>query len=187
MTDTKDWKINISLLKAYKKSTWTEDFFSETIDKNYGIYQYNIDEWRMMSYYCFIAIYSNKDNVIPLINSSNISFWYNKDNTFEYVPLSDCLMFNVSAYKENSNKLDFPFLAIKPTENIFAFIEWDSTSIYYGFEEIEKDNLQVKETHPKELSRLSIPKRTNEIIDLTLLTWFDLKDFDNALDKYFGN
>lgn len=184
MTDTKDWKIDISFLPAYKKSGWTDDYFSETLDGKYGIYIYNIDEWRMMSYAGLIAVFADKDISKPLISSADTWVWYDNEKTFDYAPLSNCLIFRKPAYKENSNRPDFPFILIKPTEKIFGFIDWDATSIYYGFNEVEKDKLTVKEVHPRDLENLNRPKRTNEMIDLNTIAWFDIKNFDKALDIY---
>ena len=186
MTNRKDWKIDTTFLAEHKKSGWTEDYFSETFDGKYGIYIYNIDEWRMLSYAGLIAIYDDKENSKPLINSLVTWIWYDNENTFDYAPLSECFIFRKPAFKENSNQSDFPFILIKPTEKTFGFIEWDATSIYYGFNETDKDKLTIKEVHPKDLENLKIPKRTNEIIDLKTIDWFDIKYFDKALDIYHG-
>jgi hypothetical protein len=75
---------------------------------------------------------------------------------------------------------------IKPTEKTFGFLEWDATSIYHGLTELDKDKLTIKEVHPKDLENLKRPKRTNEIIDLKTIDWFDFKHFDKALDIYHG-
>ncbi len=184
MTNLKDWKIDTSFLADHKKNGWIDDYFSETVDKKYGVYIYNIDEWRMMSYAGLIAIYCDKEDSRPIINSSDTWIWFNNEKTFDYAPLTDCFIFRKPEYKENSKRPNFPFLLIKPTENIFGFIEWDATSIYYGFNEIEKDKLTIKEVHPKDLENLNRPKRTNEIIDLKSIVWFDIKYFDKAFKFY---
>ena len=184
MTDTKNWKIDTSLLTAYKKSGWTDDSFSETGDGKYGVYIYNIDEWRMMSYAGLIAIYADKNNTKPLVNSADTWIWYDNEKTFDYAHLSDCFIFRKPAYNENSTRPDFPFILIKPTEKVFGFIEWDATSIYYGFTELQNGKLTVKEVHPKDLENLNRPKRTNEIIDLNDIEWYHIKDFDKALEIY---
>ncbi|MBK9256643.1 MAG: hypothetical protein IPM42_14240 [Saprospiraceae bacterium] len=184
MTNRKDWKIDTSFLADHKKSRWTDDYFSETVDKKYGVYIYNIDEWRMMSYAGLIAIYSDKENSKPIINSSDTWIWFNNEKTFDYAPLTDCFIFRKPAYKENSNRPNFPFILIKPKEKIFGFIEWDATSIYYGFNEIEKDKLTIKEVHSKDLEYRNRSKRTNEIIDLKTIVWFDIKYFDKAFKFY---
>ncbi|MBK0379068.1 hypothetical protein [Mucilaginibacter segetis] len=186
MEDTNKWEIDISTLKCYKKPSWTKDYFSETIDERYGVYIYNINEWRMMCYAGLIAIYAEKDNPKPLANSAVTWVWYDTEKTYDYAPLSGCLIFRKPAYKENSSKPDFPFILFKPTEQLFGFLEWNFTSIYYGFREIEKGKLVVKEIHPKDLDNLSGPKRTNEIIDINAIAWFDIKDIDNALAIYHG-
>jgi len=186
MADIKKWKIDVSALKSYKKPGWTEDYFSETIDEKYGVYLYNIDEWRMMCYAGLIAIYTEKDNSRLLVNSAVTWVWYDTEKTYDYAPLSDCLIFRKPAYKENSSKPDSPFILLKPTEQLFGFLEWNFTSIYYGFKEIEKGKLVVKEIHPKDLNNLSEPKRTSEIIDLNTIVWFDIKNFDKALEIYHG-
>jgi hypothetical protein len=186
MTETKDWKIDTSILNPYQQSSWANDYFSETIGEKYGVYIYNIDEWRMMSYAGLIAIYTSKACSELLINSGVIWVWYDSEKTFDYAPLSDCLIFRMPAFKDGSKRADFPFLLIKPREKIFAFIEWDSTSIYYGFDEIQKEKLIVKEVHPEDLFNANIIKRTGEMIDITNLVWFDIKNFDGALGIYHG-
>ena len=72
---------------------------------------------------------------------------------------------------------------IKPTEGIFSFIEWGNSSIYYGFDEVSKDKMIVKEVHPKELESLSV-KRVGEIFDLCRIEWFPIDELDNALEIY---
>ncbi|MGZ5280642.1 MAG: hypothetical protein ACXWEY_00025 [Bacteroidia bacterium] len=186
MTDTKGWNIETSILTAYKEVSWTEDYFSETTDKKYGIYIYNINELSMLSYVGLIAIYDEKQSSKPLINSGKTFIWFNDYKTFDYGPLSDCLIFRKPAYKENSQRPNFPFLVIKPTEKLFAFIEWDSTSIYYGFNEVEKDKIKVREVYTEDLDNLNRPRRTNETINLNNLTWFDLNLFDQAAEIYHG-
>jgi len=54
------------------------------------------------------------------------------------------------------------------------------------FNETHKNKLTIKEVHPKDLENLKRPKRTNEIIDLKTIDWFDIKYFDKALDIYHG-
>ncbi|WP_199119871.1 hypothetical protein [Pedobacter sp. ASV28] len=184
MTNTKDWEIDTSFLADHKKSGWTDDYFSETADGKYGVYIHSIDEWRMMSYAGLIAIYSDKENSKPLINSSDTWVWFDNEKTFDYAPLTDCFIFRKPAYNKNSNRPDFPFILIKPTEKTFGFIEWDATSIYYGFNEVDKDKLIIKEVHPKDLENLKRTKRTNEIIDLATIDWFSIKHFDKALNIY---
>lgn len=141
----------------------------------------------MMSYSGLIAIYTQKDKLKPLIGSAKNWIWYSGKNTFNYASLSDCLIFRLSAYKENSNRLDFPFILIKPTEKLFGFIDWDMTSIYYSFSEIGKDKLIIKEIHSEALKNLNNPKRSDEIIDLNTILWFDINKFDKAFDLYHGN
>jgi hypothetical protein len=184
MTDTKGWKINIKQLQQYKSDGWVDDYFAETSDSKYGIYIYNIDEWRMMSYCGILALHHNKERSNLMLNSLKTDIWFDNSKTFDYAPLSDCLIFRRMAYRENSNKATFPFILIKPTERTFSFIEWNNTSIYYGFNEIEKDKLIVKEVHPNEIKSLSV-KRTNEVLDISTNKWHDLLHFDNALNIYF--
>lgn len=184
MKDTKNWPIDLSILAAYKESAWTKDYFSETTDGKYGIYIYNIEEWRMMAYAGLVAIYSDKLSPEPLFNSSSMWVWYDNEKTFDYAPLSDCLIFKKPAYEKNSKKPDFPFLLIKPTEKTFGFIEWDSTSIYYGFNELDTDKLTIEEVHPKDLENIKRLKRTREIFDLKTINWFDMIHFDKAIDIY---
>ncbi len=174
MTDTKNWKIDTSLLTAYKKSGWTDDSFSETGDGKYGVYIYNIDEWRMMSYAGLIAIYADKNNTKPLVNSADTWIWYDNKH-FDFI-FGLFYLQEKPAYKKIPTRPDFPFILIKPTEKVFGFIEWDATSIYYGFTELQNGKLTVKEVHPKDLENLNRPKRTNEIIDLNDIDWYHIKD-----------
>lgn len=184
-TDTKGWKIDVKQFKQYKSEGWVEDYFEETPDFRYGVYIYNITEWRMMSYCGTLALYNNKDQSSLILNSSKTDIWFDNSRTFDYAPQSDCLIFRRSAYRENSSKPSFPFILIKPTEKKFSFIEWNNSSIYYGFKEIEKDKLIVKEVHSNELKGLPI-KRTDEVLDISTNEWFDLQNFDEALNIYLG-
>jgi hypothetical protein len=109
MTDTKYWRIRTDLLKDYKPPKWAEDYFKDTFDGKYGVYIYNIDEWRMLSYAGLIAVFSTKLESKLLLNSSKTWIWFDDDNTFDYLPMSDCLVFRKPAYKEHSSKPGFPF------------------------------------------------------------------------------
>jgi len=184
MKETKDWNIEPPLLESYKKSGWTDDAFFKTLDGKYGVYIYNIDEWRMMSYAGLVAIFNDKTNARPILNSAATWIWFDNDNTFDYAPLSDCFIFRKPAFLEQVNIGNFPFILIKPTEKVFSFIEWDYSSIYYGFSEITENTIKVREVHSIDLENLNRPKRTDELFNLTKLDWYELQRFDTALEFY---
>ncbi len=188
MIDTKGWHIKTKSLTDYEKIGWVEDHFVETEDKKYGVYIYNIIEWRMGAYTAQFALFSGKPKPTLfsrkakptlILNSPKNLIEFNFENTVDYAPKSSCLILKIIA----SGKFNFPFLFIKPEEKVFAFIKWDSSSIYYGFNEIEKDKIALRETAPREL-RMTNQNREGEIFDISNLTWFDLANFDNLLAIY---
>jgi hypothetical protein len=182
-----DQSIHIKKLRGYKKTDWSEDYFVETIDKKYGLWFYNVEEHSMLSYFGHIAIFENNKKNLQILSSGNVWAWYRTNNTFMYPPKSDCLIFRMPAYQgEVSIKPDFPYLLIKPNSKSFSFIDWDFTSIYYSFDEINTNVIEVKEVSPKELDRVNFPRRTGEIIDFNNLIWHNLRDFDTAIEIYLN-
>ncbi len=185
MKESSEWNIDPSKLTDYKKEGWTEDYFISTPNNDFGILVYNIDEWRMLSYAGLLGIYSNPTNPKLELNSGKTWIWFDNDKTFSFLDTSNCIACRKPAYNQNSKKDDFPFILINLLDKKFGFIEFNATSIYYGLKEIEKGKIKIIEIHPKDLERFKpTEKRTDEIIDLATIQWFDLNDFDRALEKY---
>lgn len=184
MSTPRPWKIHKHLLKDYQKPDYSKDYFVSTPDNKYGILVYNIDEWRMLSYAGFVAIYSTPESPILQLNSKESWIWFDNENTFYYFQQSNCFAFRKPAYKPKHPKSGDPFLIINFEKRAFGFIRFDATSIYYGLEEIEASKVKLFVAHPKELASLKGKKRTNEVINLDHLEWFDLKYFDHALEAY---
>lgn len=185
MNEFSKWNIDTNNLTDYKKEGWTEDYFVTTEKKDFGILVYNIDEWRMLSYAGILAVFSNSENPKIELNSGKTWVWFDNEKTFSFLDSSNCIACRKPAYDPNSNKGDFPFLLINLKDKKFGFIEFDSTSIYYGLEEIAQGEIKIIEVHPKDLENIkSSNKRTNEIINLSTVKWFDLNEFDKALEKY---
>ena len=178
------WNIDKRKLSNYKKEGWAEDYFVVTAKTNIGILVYNIEEFRMLSYAGFLAIYSNPENPKLELNSGKTWIWFDNEKTFSFLENSNCIAFRKPAYNPNSNKGDFPFLLINIKDKKFGFIEFDGASIYYGLEDFEYQKVKIIEIHPKDLESIQ-EKRTNEVIDLSKIKWFDIDAFDKALDKYF--
>ena len=61
-------KVNIEKLENYTENVWNDDQFYETDNLKYGIYIYNINEYRMCSYNAEFAIFTDKNEEIPTIN-----------------------------------------------------------------------------------------------------------------------
>jgi hypothetical protein len=180
-----DQAIPIDKLRGYKSTDWTsQDYFIETIDKKYGLWFYNVSEGQMLSYYGHFSIFVNN---LSILSSGSVWVEYRWHDTFVYAEKSDCLIFIMPAYQgENGIKPICPYLLIKPDSKCFSFIDWDFTSIYYYFEEIDTNIIEVKEMHPEELDRVNFPRRTGEVIDLNNLIWHDLIDFDSAKEIYLN-
>ena len=77
-----------------------------------------------------------------------------------------------------------PFLFINLSKRLFAFIEWNDISVYYSFNEIDEESVQVYESHPEHLANYSGPRRAGEIIYFRDLKWFSFDYFDEALSVY---
>lgn len=184
MVEYKKWEIDKSKLKSYKDDGWVEDFFTLSPNQELGIIVYNIDEWRMMSYAGLVAICSNPTNPKIELNSDTTWIWFDNDKTFYYMEKSGCIACRKPAFDPKSSKGDFPFLIINMKNKSFGFLEFDGSSIYYGLEEVEKNRIRIFEVYPEELKRLNRPTRQGEEICLTNLTWYDLRQFDDALKLY---
>lgn len=180
-----NWNIDKTKLIDYKSESWSDDYFISSPKNKYGIVVYNINEWRMGAYSGIIGIFSNSENPKVELNSSRTSIYFQSEKTFDFLEKSDCIVCRKPANNSNNLKGGFPFMIINMKNRKFAFYDFDFTSIYYGFQETEKNKAKLIEVHPKELERLKKEKRTNEIIDLEKLKWLELIDFNRALEKYY--
>lgn len=171
--------IEIEKLNGYKKtSPYSNDYIVKTSDEKYELCFYNVEEHTMGSYFGHLAIFFNWASIV---NKGDIWICYLYDETFIYAPKSDCLIFRMPVYQgEDPIKPDFPYLIIKPEKGLFSFIDWDFTSLYYSFDEVDNDLIKLKEISPKELDRVNHVRRTGEVINLNNLTWNSLDNFDKA-------
>jgi len=167
-----DWNIDKSKLLDYENSEWNFDKFYETTDKKYGIFFYNIEEFRMLAYGSKFAIFNNSKSNVPLLNLKKLWIWFDEQKPFFYAEKSNCIIFR----KPKSNT-SYPFLLIKPELQIFASIEWDYTSIYYGLEEIDENNLILTEVYP-EVLKISKSKPKNKFFNLDSLKWKNLNSIE---------
>jgi hypothetical protein len=178
--------INIESLDGYKKTPWSKDYLLDTIDKKYKLYFYNVDEHSMGSYVGHLSIFEDNKGASKILSSGRIWIDYGQKDTFIYAPKSNCLIFRMPVYQAEINKTNYPYLLIKPDGKCFSFIDWDFTSIYYSFDEIEVNIIKVKEQNRSELDRVNYLRRTGKVINLGDLSWHDLKKFDNAREIYLG-
>ncbi|MEE9363818.1 MAG: hypothetical protein V3U92_14550 [Cellulophaga sp.] len=185
MNEILNWNIDKEQLIDYKTDGWIEYYFMTSPNNEYGIVVYNIHEWRMGAESGLIGIYSNPEKPILELNSSRTWIWFAYGKTFDFLNKSECIVCKKPANNPNNSKGGFSFVFINLKKKRFAFYDFDDTSIYYGVKELEKDKAKLFEIHPKELELLNKEKRTNEIIGLTKLKWFNLVDFDRAMEKYY--
>lgn len=187
-----NWKIDKKQLINYQKPKFYNNMedFTVTCDGKYGVLLYNIYECSMCACYCVFAIYSNSDFKNPLVylNTDKRPIFYSMKNTYDYVPLSDCLVMVYSIYNKNSTIPSRPYIFIKPSEKRFALVPWDFTSIYYGFNEISEDILELYEKFPKELDYYEKQdkhkRKTGMIINLKELKWYDTKEIGKVNEIY---
>jgi len=182
------WDINPNLIPTYQEAEHSQDYFGVTSDGKYGIFIYNILELSMCAYYGFLAIYSNANLEVPIVSLEKRAIYFHQDESFDYAMQSDCLAFSFSAYNPNAQKPTFPFLFIKPFEQHFSLLDWDNSSIYYGFKEYSKNFLQMYEKHPQEISSLGqkskYTQRTKNRIDLNRMIWYNTKHINKAYEIY---
>ena len=180
--------IATEILKGYKKPPYDDDYFIETPDKKYALYFYNVEEVTMMNYFANLAIFAENKFDSPLLSSGKVRFGYSRDRTFTYAQKSGCLIFRAPVMNKKFNpvKPEYPYLLIKPETSQFSFIDWDVTSIYYSLEEVSENVVIVKEKSPQQLDRLNYVRRTAEMIDLIALSWYDLTQFDDAVEIYIN-
>ena len=192
MNNKYKWDIDTTHLLNYKCNMYDTDEFIITNDNKYGILFYNIVEGSMCAYYGKFAIYEKANLSQSLINIDKCKqfIWYRFDKkSFDYGELSNCLIFNFSAYKENSKKPTMPYLFIKPFEKQFALPEWEFTSISHGFKEISKDKFEIYEKNPIEITNIQNDGyyhaiKTGMTIDLNELKWHNTKYLDEAYNIY---
>jgi hypothetical protein len=174
---------NLESLQGYKKTAWSDDYFVEISDSDYKLCFYTVEEHRMGAYLGHLALF--KDD-LQIVSSGNIWIWYSRPSSFIYAKNSDCLIFRMSAFKnENEIKSELPFLFIKPESKKFSLVDWTFTSIYYTLDEVSANHLEVKEVNSVELDRINSPRKTGEIINLDSLIWYDLSNFNKAQEIYF--
>lgn len=159
---------------------------SVTPDGKYVVIIFDIDEVTMMAYYGSIAIYRNDKEPQLIVKDQRAAsaYFFLDDKTYDYMPKSDCLIFKRSEYRANAVELSCPFFLIKPAENKFSWLEWGGHSIYYGFDEIEKDKIKLKDVSIRELERLNILGKRDDTFDLNKLKWLDLNQIENFHEIY---
>lgn len=186
-----NWPIDRSQLKNYQKPEYFNNMegFSVTEDGKYGILFYNIYECSMNAWFCVFAIYSRSNPSSPLVylNTEKRAIFFHMQYTYDYASLSECFVMSFSAYKENT-KTTMPFLFVKPNDKQFALLPWDFTSIYYGFNETEKNYLVLYEKSPEELDyhveRKIHKRKTGMKLHLDKLKWYDTKLINRAYEIY---
>lgn len=181
-----DWNIETNRLHTYKKSKWSIESFVDTPDQKFGVFIYNIEEWRMGTYAGQLAIYLDKKSDVPIIAPERIEVWYTEKGFFDYAPLSACLIFKMLAFRESENTRELPLLLIKPIEGVFAFIDWGASSIQCHVVEEEKNVVVVKKSSGKFRIKESAKFRPNEKINLEDLQWTDLSRIEDAYNLYHG-
>lgn len=191
--DVKNYKWNINTDSLSKRLSYYKEapngFFDEdlviTEDNKYGIFFYNICEVRMCSYQSAVAIFSSNNLNEPLVDLKPISPYlagsiYGYKRYF-YAPFSDCIITVCNINKE------YPFLLIKPSEKMFAFIPFDYTSIYYSLKETEKNKIILEDEFLSELKHLEekgYVKQTGKQFSLSALNWYDITEFENIEKIY---
>ena len=176
-----DWGINPNELFQYKKNHLEPDCFLKTKDGCYGIVVYNTREYRMCATNGLFAIYETKNSTEPIVNLKNYKIWYRGNYTFNYAPLSKCIILYV-----NTGTIDTAVNGIPASQTPFLFIDlekkryfilpWDHTSIDYGWKEISKNHLQLYETLPAahyEKNKNSFQE--GEILNLDDLDWNNIE------------
>ncbi len=160
-----------SLSDYREKSGWSyDDKAYVTEDGKYCLFFYNITEVRMQTYLSTFAIFSAQDLERPLVTLEPNVFrtWYSFDKPYFYAPETDLVV--TLCCLQN----DMPFLLIDPSEQKFALLPFDNTSIYYGLEEKGKGVLELTECYPQELDRSGCQRQTGRIIEANKLKWYDL-------------
>ncbi len=176
------WNIDRSGLRDYReREGWLYDeklFVTE--DQKYGLLFYNISEVRMCTYYGTLAVYGRKDTSAPIISMApgDVGIWYTGRQSFFYGPESDVLVFVCRCHKKDRT----PYLLIKPTEGLFTMLPFDFTSIYYGFQEVERDRLVFTEKYPDEIERCvsdnGHERKTGWVLRLEGLRWYPVAKLD---------
>ncbi len=156
-----------------------------TNDGKYCIFFYNINEVRMGAYLCTFAIYGNDNLEAPLVTMTpnEPCTWYVTDAPFFYAPESDLIITVYSRDLSNCGVSGMPYLLINPTEQIFAIIPFDFTSIYYAVSEKSKGVFEITEKCAHEIERCVSSgkhvRQTGRIIVTEELEWYPLKELSN--------
>lgn len=182
MENYKGWNVQLETLQRSELMQSSFSAFFETNDHKYGIYFYDIGEFRMGAEVGHIALYNYKNSETPFFNPSTSVFWFeNQHSPFAYSPVSNTIILRLLSFNTKLNQTEFPFILIKPEQKIATIIPWDFSSIYYNIVERGKDSLVLKETRPDLIKRFAKENRNNEIFDLRKMMWFPLSNFEHEL------
>src|ERR1700761_9577733 len=90
--------IATSILKGYKEPQWyAKDHLTETPDKKYTLYFYNVVEGSMMAYYANLAVFAEDKFDSPLLSSGDVWIWYRTRKPFIYAQRSECFILEMPA------------------------------------------------------------------------------------------
>lgn len=184
--DTKGWDINFQQITTPRRGTYpyhyVRDKLFESLDKRFACLFYTINEYRMGWEAGLIGIFENKSKSTLLANPNDQWFDYQGDRSLVF---SDNFLFvRKLAYNENEKLSGTPFVLFDLTKKMFAFIDFDVTSIYYSPVKVNDTVFKFNLDTPNEIRHMDVINRHGNIFDITRLIFYSFDKLNKLLELY---
>ncbi len=184
--DNKGWDINCQQLPTPERGVYPyhyiRDKLVESEDKKYACLFYTITEYRMGAESGLIAIYQNKDAPILKVNPKDQWFDYSGSNSVVF--FDDMLFVRKLAYNLDEQLSGTPFVIFDFRKNIFGFIDFDWSSIYYSLIKVSENTFKFFYDKQSGNNKV-IPSRHNEVFKLEGMKFYPMDQSNDLLKLYF--
>jgi hypothetical protein len=160
------------------------DELQESLDSKFACLFYTINEYRMGSEAALVGIFKNKSNPTLLANPKDQWFDFQGNRSLTY---SDPFLFlRKLAYNQNDDLSGTPFVVFDLERNVFGFIDFDATSIYYSPIKITETIYKFHLDTPDELSHVTQPNRNGQTFDIATLNCYSFDNLDRISELYLN-
>jgi hypothetical protein len=182
--DTKGWDIDFGQLLTPKRGVDPYIFAFDNLyeNENLSCLFYTINEYRMGAYAGLIGIFKDKHKPTLIANPTNQWFVWQGDRSLTF---SDNYLFiRKLAYNQTDKLSGTPFTIFDLDKNVFGFIDFDMTSIYYSPIKINDSVYKFNLDSPEELNA-KIQSRHGQTFDLKTIKFYSFDKLDNLIEIYF--
>ena len=187
IVDTKGWNIDCTQLLIPEQEVLHPSFINDELiespDEQYAFFLYRITEYRIGAQAALLAIYKNKQAPILLANPKDRLFNYG-GKTRSVNIFDDIIFLRMLAYSDDERLSGTPFVIFDLKQNVFAFIDFNYSSIYYSPVKISDTTFKFCIDKAFENYKNLSPVRHNEMFDISVLNSYPMALANNLLALY---